>query len=302
MAEGPASGGASSSATAGKILGALHEFRPEEERFTVYLERVTIFFAVNDIPAEKKVPLLLNAIGGKTYGVLRNLMAPDNPINKTFEEITGKLTEHFDPKPLIVMERYYFHKRDQAAEESVAEYMAELRRLAGKCQFETHLEDALRDRLVCGLRNEHMQRGLLTEADLNLEKAIKRATAMEAAHAHRTQNGGRQLIHNVHTLIYYHVHMRTSTADTSVYITVHIHYTIHKRVTAQEGERIPLGCRDVLGTSVIPRGHVWLEGDNRYLSYDSRDHGAIPLALVQGRVWYKVCVTPHLMRIEDTPP
>ena len=183
-AEGPASGGASSSATAGKILGALHEFRPEEERFTVYLERVTIFFAVNDIPAEKKVPLLLNAIGGKTYGVLRNLMAPDNPINKTFEEITGKLTEHFDPKPLIVMERYYFHKRDQAAEESVAEYMAELRRLAAKCQFETHLEDALRDRLVCGLRNEHMQRGLLTEADLNLEKAIKRATAMEAAHAH----------------------------------------------------------------------------------------------------------------------
>ena len=28
--------------------------------------------------------------------------------------------------------------------------------------------------------------------------------------------------------------------------------------------------------------HVWLEGDNKMSSYDSRDHGAITLALVQG--------------------
>ena len=33
---------------------------------------------------------------------------------------------------------------------------------------------------------------------------------------------------------------------------------------------------------------MWLEGDNRLSSYDSRDHGTIPLPLVQGRVWYKV--------------
>ena len=39
---------------AGKILGQLHEFQPDRENFTVYLERVLIFFAVNDIPAEKR--------------------------------------------------------------------------------------------------------------------------------------------------------------------------------------------------------------------------------------------------------
>ena len=167
---------------AGKILGNLHEFRPEVERFTVYLERVKIFFAVNDIPTEKKVPVFLNAVGGITYGVLRNLVAPDNPIDKTFEEIITKLTEHFDPKPLIIVERYHFHKRDQTAGESLAEYVAELRRLAAKCSFGTHLNDALRDRFVCGIRNENIQRGLLTEADLDLEKAIKKARAMEAAH------------------------------------------------------------------------------------------------------------------------
>ena len=80
--------------------------------------------------------------GGTAYGVLRNLVAPNNPMDKTFDEIVAKLTEHYDPKPLIIVERYHFHKRNQASGESIAEYVAELRRLAAKCNFGTHLDDA----------------------------------------------------------------------------------------------------------------------------------------------------------------
>lgn len=40
----------------------------------------------------------------------------------------------------------------------------------------------------------------------------------------------------------------------------------------------------------VPRGHVWVEGDNRERSHDSRHFGAIPLGLVQGRAICKVCV------------
>jgi len=36
----------------------------------------------------------------------------------------------------------------------VAQYVAELRKLADKCEFGTHLQEALRDMLVCGLRQE----------------------------------------------------------------------------------------------------------------------------------------------------
>ena len=42
--------------------------------------------------------------------------------------------------------------------ESVAEYIAELRKLALHCEFGEFLKDALRDRLVCVLRNAGVQK------------------------------------------------------------------------------------------------------------------------------------------------
>lgn len=33
----------------------------------------------------------------------------------------------------------------------------------------------------------------------------------------------------------------------------------------------------------VPRGHVWLQGDNQSISRDSREYGPVPLALLRGR-------------------
>ena len=79
------------------------------------------------------------------------------------------------------MERYHFHKRDQAARETSAEYEAALRNLATHCEFEGYLEQALRDRFVCGIRNEAIRRRLLAEKELKLSKALEQALSMEAA-------------------------------------------------------------------------------------------------------------------------
>ena len=81
----------------------------------------------------------------------------------------------------MIAERFQFHKRGQNHGESVAEYLAELRRLAARCAFGNYLEEALRDRLVCGLRSESTQKRLLSEAELTLAKAVDLAQSLEAA-------------------------------------------------------------------------------------------------------------------------
>lgn len=55
---------------------------------------------------------------------------------------------------------------------------------------------------------------------------------------------------------------------------------ICKRVIAFEGE--------YQNKEIIPKNHIWIEGDNKSNSFDSRHHGPIPLFLVKGRVFFSL--------------
>ena len=52
------------------------------------------------------------------------------------------------------------HQRNQGHTETVLEYLTALRRAAAECKFEGFLEEALRDRFVCGLSSESLRRRL----------------------------------------------------------------------------------------------------------------------------------------------
>jgi len=169
------------------VVGKLEEFDPANDSITAYVERAQLFIEANGIPAEKKVAVFLSAIGSKTYSLLRNLLAPTPPKDKDFDELVSTLKGHFEPKPLIIAERFNFHRRQQAKGESVAEYISELRKLTLHCEFGSYLNEALRDRFVCGLRSEATQKKLLAEAELTLQKAVKIAQSMEMAAAKARQ-------------------------------------------------------------------------------------------------------------------
>ena len=97
----------------------------------------------------------------------------------------------------MITERFHFHRRNQAPEESVADFVAQLRRLATHCQFGEHLNEALRDRFVCGLKSEVMQKRLLSEVDLTLKCAIEIAQGIEAAEQHTQQLKAEAVIRKV---------------------------------------------------------------------------------------------------------
>ena len=164
-------------------FGKLEEFRPNIETIVSYLERIDLFFAANGIADEKQIAVFLSTVGGRTHSLLCNLLSPAKPQEKTMVELTKVLKNHFELKPLVIAERFYFHRHNQLLTESIAKYMAELRKLATHCDFHDYLNQALRDRLVCGLVNHNIQKKLLTEANLTLTKVLEIAKSMEAAEA-----------------------------------------------------------------------------------------------------------------------
>ncbi|XP_012826093.1 uncharacterized protein K02A2.6-like [Xenopus tropicalis] len=162
------------------IIGQIDTFDEAREQWTTYVERFEHFVKANDIDEGKTVSVFLSVMGASTYGLLRSLIAPVKPGTMSYGDIVNTLQAHFSPRPIVIAERFKFHKRNQAEGESVAQYVAVLKKLAEHCEFGDNLNDALRDRVVCGLCSESIQRKLLTESALTYQKAVDIAMSMEA--------------------------------------------------------------------------------------------------------------------------
>ena len=104
--------------------------------------------------------IFLTVIGNETHSLSRNLLAPESPAGKTVKTLSETLTDHLKPQPLIIAERYTFYFRDQSENETITEYLAELRKLTLNCEFKDYLDQALKDRFVCGLQNNNIRRRL----------------------------------------------------------------------------------------------------------------------------------------------
>lgn len=132
-----------------------------------------LYCHANDVEEEKKVSVPLSLMDP----LLRKLVSLGKLSSKKFYEIITILQIRLNPKPLVIAERFIFHKRNQSKEESVCE----LRKLSQYCDFKKGLSDALRDRLVCGMHCSSTQKRLLSEKELDLDKALAITISIETA-------------------------------------------------------------------------------------------------------------------------
>lgn len=166
---------ASFSAPVAGYFGQMENFDPKVEEWSTYVERLEMFFAVNNVPNEKKTASLLTFIGGKMYA----LLTPTKPTELSFTEIVEIMGRHSTPKPIVIAERYKFHRCNQVEGQSIPEFLARWKKLAETCKFGGYCGEALRDRLVCGITSQTIRRKLLGVLDLTLKKAVDIAVGME---------------------------------------------------------------------------------------------------------------------------
>ena len=128
------------------LLGKIEYYDSQTEEWTDYVERVDQFFEANGLTGEGKADqrrsTFLTLVGPTTYKVLKSLTAPAKPKEKTFEQLVELLTKYFSPKPSEVMQSYRFFTRSRRPGETIAEYVAELRRLESNAlQFWRHARE-----------------------------------------------------------------------------------------------------------------------------------------------------------------
>ncbi|CAC5392621.1 unnamed protein product [Mytilus coruscus] len=141
--------------------GRIAEFDDISEDWIQYTERLNHYFIANNIEI--------------SHGSLKN------------------------PKPSSIVQRCKFNSRSRQPNESVSQFVAELRQIYEHCDCKATLDDMLRDRLVCGIKEDRIQRRLLAEPGLTFKKAMEVATAMEMAakNAHDLQVQEPKQVHKV---------------------------------------------------------------------------------------------------------
>ena len=162
-------------------FGKFDEYN-ETEDWRHYIERVNHFFEANEITdPDKRRSIFLVCVGAKTYKLVGSLVAPEDPKDKSYEDLAKLLQDHFMPKPSAIVQRFKFNTRSQQPGETIAMFLAELRHLSEHCEFGITLDEMLRDRLVCGVRDIRIQRRLLAEPKLTLKRALDLSLAIETA-------------------------------------------------------------------------------------------------------------------------
>uniref|UniRef100_A0A3Q1FDP4 Tick transposon n=1 Tax=Acanthochromis polyacanthus TaxID=80966 RepID=A0A3Q1FDP4_9TELE len=162
--------------------GKLVEFDPDSADWQQYVERQEFYFVSNFIEEEdQKRAVFLSSCGKKAYALLRDLCQPGKPGELPLSELLKKLSDHFTPKPSVIVERFKFHSKVTQPGQSVLSFLAELRRLTEHCGFGAAMDDMIRDRLVCGINDDCMQRRILAEPDdkLTLARAVSNITGNE---------------------------------------------------------------------------------------------------------------------------
>ena len=78
------------------LLGMIDEFD----------ESMDHFFAANGIDdADRKKSTFLAVIGLTTYTLLRNLVSPSKPGDKSYDQLVLVLKDHFNPTPSATVQR-----------------------------------------------------------------------------------------------------------------------------------------------------------------------------------------------------
>ena len=113
--------------------------------------------------------------------LIRSLVEPGKLDTTPYADIVKLVKKYYDPVPSEIVQRFHFNTRVRAPTESIATFVAALQELSEFCNFGTTLDQMLRDRLVCGVNHEAIQRKLLSEKNLTFEKAYALAQSIETA-------------------------------------------------------------------------------------------------------------------------
>lgn len=172
------------------LLPTFDSFDPKKETFRNYRQRFENYIVLKKIVDNKDycAKLLLHSIGAKNFNIVNALAAPILPGQLKYDELMKLLEDHLAPKKNILVAQHQFLSKYQLTQQSVAEYVAELRANIGDCEFSCTCKASIADfflraQFIRGLKDNDIREKLLQAETTVFKNIVDKAIALESAKA-----------------------------------------------------------------------------------------------------------------------
>ncbi|XP_059047717.1 uncharacterized protein K02A2.6-like [Achroia grisella] len=155
----------------------------EGDDINCFLERMEQHFTANDIDKVKQLPTLLISLHQDVYKILKSMVHPSLPKEKSYKEIEEALKLRFQPRVSHFRKRIRFYSLRQAEGESASKWFTRVKEAATECNFEKNIEENVKDKFVTGLRPGPIQDRLCEETiTRNIKELLDIALNKESAY------------------------------------------------------------------------------------------------------------------------
>ena len=127
-----------------------------------------------------RVATFITCIGKEALEVHNGLLFASEEEKSNMTKVLELWETHCIGKTNVIYERYKFNNRSQEQTELIDTYVNALRALAETCDFGALKDQLIRDRIVCGFRDNAVRRKLLQESKLTLAICVNICRAAEA--------------------------------------------------------------------------------------------------------------------------
>ena len=146
------------------------------ENWRRWRQRFELYLTASGIEAKDdtvKSATLLHVAGEDVLEIYNTFAWENDGDNKKLDKIMEKLEAYCNPKKNITWERHVFNTRNQQPDETIDQYVTDLKTKARSCEFGPLTDSLIKDHIVCGIRDDQTRSRLLKEPDLTLDKALQ---------------------------------------------------------------------------------------------------------------------------------
>ena len=159
---------------ASRAVGCLEVFNPDKDDCQVWFEVFENYCMANDIKKDEiQKATCLTLIGTELYGQVKANIFLKKMSDIDLAEIKKQIESLVCPKPSLLTRRTLFRARIQKENESITQFVLELKKLADKCEFRNSLEVNMKEQTAHGLRDLALKKKILDEEEPNWDRVAK---------------------------------------------------------------------------------------------------------------------------------